>query len=44
MKFYLTYEYLLDRIVEGTATKKEIKRFKRWCKRDYKRLNPTPLF
>ena len=44
MKFYLTYEYLLDRIVEGIATKKEIKLFKKWYKRDYKKLNPTPLF
>jgi hypothetical protein len=43
MKFYLTYEYLLDRIVEGIATKKEIKLFKKWCKKDRKKLNPTTL-
>ena len=38
MKFYLTFEYLHDLVVLGMATKKQIKLYNKWIKKDIKKL------
>ena len=40
MKVYLSYEYLHDLVVLGMATKKQIKLYKKWLKKDIKKLEP----